>query len=163
MLLPSTRGDVEAMRENLHFSARQYQSSEIVFTDLSTEEGRGTLFSEAMNAKIELLILYNLSTLATVDDENAASEFNDVIKFILKLKQEVIACVLVHHSNKAGESYRGSSKLATTFEVILRLEESSLKATDKTDTTRFRLSWDKFRGRKEEGAGVPLDFALEQV
>ena len=163
MLLPSAGGDIEAIRKNLHFQARQHQPYGSIFTDLSTESGRETLLYQTKKAGVELLILDNLSTLATVEDENAASQFNDVVKFLLRMKQEGIACVLVHHSNKTGASYRGSSKLATTFEVIVRLEEVNLKSTDQTDTTRFRLSWDKFRGKKEEGAGVPLDFALEQV
>ena len=163
MLIPSAGGSLENIDRNLHIEARQHQPSSSVFVDLSTEEGRETLLYRIKNAGVELLILDNLSTLATVDDENSASEFNDVVKFLLRMKQEGIACVLVHHSNKAGGSYRGSSKLATTFEVILRLEEATLKATDQTDTTRFRLSWEKYRGRKEKGAGVPLDFALEEV
>lgn len=161
MLLPAAEGDPEAIRENLHVSARQFQHNGAIFTDLSDESSRETLIYKAKKGKVDLLILDNLSTLATVDDENAAGEFNDTVKFLLRLKQEGIACILVHHSNKTGESYRGSSKIATTFEVIMRLEESSLKATDQPGTTRFRLSWNKFRGRKEGGAGVPLDFALE--
>ena len=32
-----------------------------------------------------------------------------------------MACVVVHHSSKNGASYRGSSNLATTFEIILGL------------------------------------------
>ena len=162
-LLPSAGGDFEAACRNLHIEARQHQPAGRVFVDLTDERSREALLYQAKMGGVELLILDNLSTLATVDDENSASEFNDVVKFLLRMKQEGIACVLVHHSNKAGGSYRGSSKLATTFEVILRLEEGELKATDQTDTTRFRLSWEKFRGRKEEGAGVPLDFALEEV
>lgn len=163
MLLPATGGDLEAVRRNLHFQARQHQRGDSIFTDLSDERSRETLLYQSRRGNIELLILDNLSTLATVDDENAAGEFNDTVKFLLRMKQEGIACVLVHHSNKTGESYRGSSKIATTFEVILRMEDDALKATDRPDTTRFRLSWNKFRGRKEDGTGVPLDFALEQA
>ena len=162
-LFPATGGDREAVTNNLHLSARQYQDAGKVFVDLTDESSRNDLLGRIKEAGVELLILDNLSTLATVEDENAASQFNDVIEFLLRAKNEGVACVLVHHSNKTGASYRGSSKLATTFEVILRLEEANLKATDQTDTTRFRLSWDKFRGEKKGGVGVPLDFALERV
>ena len=105
----------------------------------------------------------NLSTLTSFNDENSASDFNDIVKFLLRLKQEGIACLLVHHSNKGGESYRGSSKIATTFEAIIQLKEVDLKSTDIDGTTRFCLSWTKYRGKREGGAGIPLAFALASV
>lgn len=153
--------DLEAVQRNLFFEARQYQHAGTIFTDLSDGRSRETLIDKIKRGGVELVILDNLSTLATVDDENAAGDFNDTIKFLLRLKQEGVACLLVHHSNKTGESYRGSSKIATTFEVIMRLGEVSRKATDSPNTTRFRLTWDKFRGERDEGTGVPLDVALQ--
>ena len=161
MLLPAAGLDLDAARQNLFFEARQYQHAGTIFTDLSDGRSRETLIHKIKRAGVELVVLDNLSTLATVDDENSAGDFNDTIKFLLRLKQEGVACLLVHHSNKGGESYRGSSKIATTFEVIMRLEEVARKATDRPDTTRFRLTWDKFRGKRDEGTGVPLDVALE--
>lgn len=161
MLLPAAGGYLEALRENLHFEARQYQPAGTIFTDLSSEASRETLLYKIKKARAELVILDNLSTLAAVDDENSAGDFNDTVKFLLRLKQEGVACLLIHHSNKSGESYRGSSKIATTFEAIMRLEAVDRKASDRPETTRFRLTWDKFRGKRDEKSGVPLDIALE--
>ena len=163
LLMPSVGGDAEKMEKNLHILARQEQGGGRIFPDLSDEKGRETLLFLAKRGGAELIILDNLSTLTSFNDENAASDFNDIVKFLLRLKQEGIACLLVHHSNKCGESYRGSSKIATTFEAIIQLKEVDLKSTDIDGTTRFRLSWTKYRGKREGGTGMVLDFALAPV
>lgn len=45
-----------------------------------------------------------------------------MLKLKLKLKQAGIAAILVHHSNKSEDNYRGSTAIAATFEVISGLE-----------------------------------------
>jgi len=134
--------------KNLSILARQYQGHDAVFPDLAHEEGRNEILRMIRAMRVELVILDNLSTLATIADENAASEFNDVTKFLLSLKQSGVACLLVHHSGKSGTTYRGSSKLATTFEVIAGLRK--LEGSQATHGTAFELVWDKFRGKAEE-------------
>ena len=161
-LMPSVGGDAEKLEKNFHFEARQKQPGGVIFTDLSDPLSRETLIYRATEARAELIILDNLSTLATLKDENSASEFTDIIKFILRLKQEGIACLLVHHSNKGGETYRGSSNLVAPFEVVIGLVGMDLKATDRPGVTRFRLSWPKYRAEKDADTGRTLDFAFEQ-
>jgi RecA-family ATPase len=100
---------------NLSFAARQGQNCEVEFYDLAKEPTRDALLEYAVKNRFALVVLDNLSTLATIEDENAASAFNDTVRFLLSLKQAGIACVLVHHSGKNASSYRGSSKIATTF------------------------------------------------
>lgn len=75
----------------------------------------------AQRGGAELVLLDNFSTLCEVMDENDAAAMTPTLGFLLRFKQARIACVLVHHSNKGGETFRGSSKLATTFEVIIGL------------------------------------------
>ena len=67
------------------------------------------------------MILDNFSTLGEVEDENAASSFNAIQQFLLQLKVQGVATMLVHHAGKSGD-FRGSSKLAATFETIIKLE-----------------------------------------
>lgn len=155
--------DLEAAGENLRIMARHYQDPGVSFPDLAEEGGRRTLLDISRKlfsgrTPADLVILDNLSTLATIKDENDAAEFNDVIRFLMDMKQAGVACVLVHHSKKGGSDYRGSSKLATTFEVILGLKKTdTLKAAM---GTAFAISWDKYRGRRDEtirGREVWLD------
>ncbi len=122
-LQPCAGGNCEAIAANLHIMNRQYQPGGVAYVDLAEEASREALVRHVKKHEIDLVILDNLSTLATIDGENSASAFNDTVAFLLRLKQEGIACLLVHHSGKSGESYRGSSKIATTFEVIIKLEK----------------------------------------
>jgi hypothetical protein len=72
----------------------------------------------------DLVILDNFSTLGEVEDENAASSFNAIQQFLLQLKVQGVATMLIHHAGKSGEDFRGSSKLAATFETIVKLSAS---------------------------------------
>ena len=149
MLMSTVEGiDPETVARNITILARQYQDPEAEFPDLAEDEGRNAIFGRAMRGAFDLVILDNFSTLATVEDENAASAFDPVIKFLLKMKQAGIATILVHHSNKTGKEFRGSSKLSTTFEVIMGL----LKITsgEHRHGAAFDLEWTKF----SQGAGM---------
>jgi hypothetical protein len=94
------------------------------------------------------VILDNFSTLAEVDDENAASAMSPVLSFLLRMKAAGIATILVHHSGKSGESYRESSKLEATFEAVAGLKHPKDAAV--RHGTAFDLSFGKFRGKRGE-------------
>lgn len=145
MLAPAVEGmDHEAAGANLAILARQDQARGAAFPDLATPEGQDAVIHEAHRHGADLVILDNFSTLAEVQDENEAGAMNPVLSFLLRLKQERIACILVHHSGKTGASYRGSSKLATTFEVILGLRPPEAEGAAKS--AAFTTEWTKFRG-----------------
>jgi hypothetical protein len=86
--------------------------------------------------ELDLVVLDNFSTLGEVEDENAASSFSTRIQqFLLQLKVQGVATILVHHAKKnsgenrkggerTGNNFRGSSKLAATFETIIELERN---------------------------------------
>ena len=92
--------------------------------------------------EIDLVILDNFSTLGEVEDENAASSFNAIQQFLLQLKVQGVATMLVHHAGKSGD-FRGSSKLAATFETIIKLER--LGTSVEHGAAAFRVRWDKVR------------------
>lgn len=149
MLLPTIEGcDAEAARGNLCFLARQAQHMDAEFPDLATPEGQADVLKRATAGGYELLVLDNFSTLAECEDENAAGAFNGIVKFLMRAKQAGLACVLIHHSNKNGTDYRGSSKLATTFEVLIGLSRST-KASIPRDALGFDLAWAKYRHKRD--------------
>jgi AAA domain len=133
-----------AANANLRLFARQDQKDGSLFPLISTEAGMA--FYEDRARHVDLMIFDNFSTLGEVEDENSASEFNAVTEFLLRLKARGVATMLVHHANKAGDNFRGSSKLAATFETIVKLEkpESDTGAGD-IDDARFRVAWQKVR------------------
>lgn len=138
--------DNELIRQNLHIFARQFQDASVTFPNLATPEGQAELEKQAVG--FDLVILDNLSTLANVEDENASKAFQPIVGFLMRQKQLGQACILIHHSGKRAATYRGSSMLATTFEVIIGLEKlSGLKAAH---GTAFQIKWDKLRAKPDE-------------
>lgn len=149
MLLPSIEGcDPEEAHRNLHFLVRQAQHLDSRFSDLTTEAGQEETLRRALDGGFDLLILDNFSTLVECDDENAASSFNGVVRFLMKAKQARLGCILIHHSSKSGGTYRGSSKLATTFEVLLNLTPSGKVLP--AGALGINLAWDKYRHKRDD-------------
>jgi hypothetical protein len=137
--------DVEAAGKNLRVLSRQHQGDDANrFPDLASPEGQDVILATARNCGAALVILDNFSTLAEVADENDAAAMSPVLRFLLRLKAAGIACILVHHSGKSGESFRGSSKLATTFEAIIGLK--ALDGHPAHSGAAFELTWGKYRG-----------------
>lgn len=68
-----------------------------------------------------LIILDNLSTLASVGEENAAETWDPVLDTLQEMRRAGSAVLVVHHSNKSGLSFRGSSKIAVLFDSIINL------------------------------------------
>jgi KaiC/GvpD/RAD55 family RecA-like ATPase len=154
MLAKTVEGcDLEAASRNLKIICRQHQHGSVRFPDLAESEaddaahtaGQDVILAAAKAAKAELLIADNLTTLAGIDDENSASAMAPVLRFLLRVKQSGLACVLVHHSDKGGKNFRGSSALATTFECIIGLHR--LEGHSPGAGAGFELTWDKYRGR----------------
>lgn len=145
--------DREAAARNLHIMARTLQRAEARFPDLGEREvaqgkreaGQDVVFKKAQEVGAALVVLDNFACLAEVQDENEASSMTPTLAFLLRLKQARIGCILVHHSGKTGENYRGSSKLATTFEVILGLRPLA-EGGVAGGGAAFALAWTKFRG-----------------
>jgi hypothetical protein len=157
-LLPAVKGNTEAAQQNLSILSRQAQAADAKFPDLSQDDGQTCLLHQTKG--FDLLVLDNLSTLASIYDENSAGNFNDIVKFLLQVKQSKTACLLVHHSNKSGANYRGSTKLATTFEVIIGLEAKQETRPDRHSVTKFILSWDKYRGKRDKTTATPQELTI---
>ncbi|OOY27920.1 hypothetical protein BMI90_08430 [Thioclava sp. L04-15] len=129
---------------NLQIIARQAQEVGTEFYDITEEETQKDLLRRAKAKNVELIILDNFTTLSdALQDENASSEFKRVQDFFLQMKRAGIATILVHHANKNGRDMRGSTALATTFEVILGLQRPKVAAPGEAC---FQTVFTKFRG-----------------
>ena len=144
-LLPSVEGcDAALAGANLRILARQDQDPDADFPDLATDGGQRRTIKRVRDGKYAVVILDNFSTLASCYDENDAAAFNDIVKFLMRLKQAGIGCIMVHHANKGGQGYRGSTKLATTFEAIFGMKRGQ-RDTPGTSLA-FEIAWEKYRG-----------------
>lgn len=147
--------DEGALNKNLLILARHGQPDGVVFPDIVDEEGREALLELVEEHSPCLVILDNLSTLAEIRDENDAASFAPVLKILWELRQRGCAVLLVHHTGKQEGRFRGSSKLAATFESILQL---AINGDLLTGDTGFTIKVDKFRGGKPpESTKVRLD------
>lgn len=140
--------------QNLQFLARQHQDPEATFPSITEPAGTKFFLERITGGGLDLVVLDNFSTLGEVEDENAASSFNAIQEFLLQLKVQGVATILVHHAKKnggdnrkggerTGNNFRGSSKLAATFETIIELERIRPQAA--YDGAAFRVRWDKVR------------------
>lgn len=152
--------DREQAGHNLHFMARHQQDDILAdFVDLADADSRRNLLARIQRERIDLVILDNLSTLAAFEDENAASSFNGPVDFLQRLKSIGTACILVHHTNKGGEEFRGSSRIATTFETLALLKAAAVPpfiddgqeddGESDSSASAFTLEWRKYRGRRD--------------
>ena len=156
--------DKAAANQNLRFLARQHQDAGVEFPSITEGAGQAFILEQAKQQNVDLVVLDNFSTLGDVEDENAASSFNAIQQFMLQLKVQGIATMLVHHTGKAEDNFRGSSKLAATFETIIQLERPQLTSKKPGSNSerraistthgeaKFRVRWDKVRA----GSRVPL-------
>lgn len=156
LLVPSVGGvDTKALDKNLTILARHHQPDGATFPDLVEEAGREALLDIVRKLKPALVILDNLSTLAEIKDENDAASFTPILKMLWELRRLDCAVMLVHHTGKQEGKYRGSSKLAATFESIIQLGvNNDLLQGD----TGFTIRIDKFRGGQPP---KPLKVKLE--
>jgi KaiC/GvpD/RAD55 family RecA-like ATPase len=143
MLLEATPGiDREAAERNLCILSRQFQNPEVRFPSITTPAGMHFYRERIERGKVDLVVLDNFSTLGEVEDENAAASFNSIQEFLLHLKTQNVATILIHHAGKSGD-FRGSSKLAVTFDTIIQLEGQREKGA--YNSAAFRVRWDKVR------------------
>jgi hypothetical protein len=109
----------------------------------------------------ELVVLDNLSTLATVDDNNAAEAWDPFLKLLQRLRGEGVAVLVVHHANKHGDTYHGSSKIPIMFDALVRLQTD--KRNSFSEGAMFILDFTKTRMLTDDaGKSFRVTFANGQ-
>lgn len=133
--------------KNLILSNRELSSSP--FPDLGKKEHKDLILKQIIDTKCEVVIFDNFSTLALdIEDENASSSFNTTLELIQELKVKGILPILIHHSNKTGNSYRGTTKIEAIFSNIISLEKSN--NVDLSNGAGFRVKFTKNRNEFSE-------------
>jgi RecA-family ATPase len=159
LLADSVEGiDREAALDNIQIHPRTLQEPHTKFYDLGDHATQQALISHIQENSIDLLILDNVTTLTdTMGDENSVEHTKPVLKFLMDLKRINVAVLLVHHSSKGGNNYRGSTAFATTFEVIIGLTKPEGAPMGQTS---FKLEFTKFRAKGDQSL-APRVFTLD--
>jgi RecA-family ATPase len=109
--------------------------------DLATREGQ-ELLNKAITDDIDLVILDNLSCLASSIKENDASEWAPLQTWALQLRRKGKSVLLIHHSGKGGLQ-RGTSKREDVLDTVIALTRP--KDYESTQGARFIVTYEKAR------------------
>lgn len=77
---------------------------------------------ELVNERPELIIIDNLSSMSAGVDENGNSEMENLLRWLLKLRSQGYAVMLVHHAGKNGDQ-RGGSRREDFLDTSIKLNE----------------------------------------
>jgi AAA domain len=91
--------------------------------------------------KIKLLILDNLSCLASGVKENDADEWEKLLNWLLDLRRRRIAVVIVHHAGTSGRM-RGTTKREDSAAWVIKVTENN-KNEPSESIARFETSFEK--------------------
>lgn len=86
--------------------------------DLTTEADQESIFKAVKVQQSKVVVLDNLSTLAT--NGHTEGQFEKIFGFICKLKADGIIVLLVHHENREG-GFKGSGKIELVADQSLHL------------------------------------------
>src|SRR5207244_7012303 len=91
--------------------------------NITNPEVQQAIMQRCVNSGTKVLVLDNLSTLASGMKENDADSWELVNNWLLDLGRRRIAVVIVHHAGRSGEM-RGTSKREDSVFWIIALDDS---------------------------------------
>jgi hypothetical protein len=113
-----------------------------------------------VNTGVKVLILDNLSTLASGMRENEADSWELVNNWLLDLRRRKVAVIIVHHAGRSGEM-RGTSKREDNVFWIIALDDAR-RHTDDRRGARFVSRFTKpSRNTQEEVSAYRWHFVTE--
>lgn len=123
--------------------------------DLVNLKGQASLI-RSWDKTPELLVLDNLSSLIGVRSNNP-DRWGEVQHWLMTLRRNGIAVLLLHHANKEGEQ-RGTSQREDALDVIVSMQRPSDYTPQQG--ARFELHFEKARGLRGD-AVEPIEVRLE--
>jgi putative DNA primase/helicase len=124
---------------------------------LATAEGQRVI-ERKLDATIQLLVLDSISTLCQAGEasENDAASWDAIQAWLLKLRRQGLAVLLVHHGGKDGKQ-RGTSKREDVLDQVLLLQHPADYRP--SEGARFEVHLEKGRQVKGELAS-PFEATL---
>jgi putative DNA primase/helicase len=124
--------------------------------NLSTEDGQQAL--APLLEGVDLLILDNLSTLCTATSESASDAWVPIQNWLLKLRRQGIAVLLVHHAGTNGRQ-RGTSRREDALDTVIALRRPEDYSPEQG--ARFEIHFEKLRNRVEGDGAIPFEARVE--
>jgi hypothetical protein len=117
-------GEVEFLNHAILFDRTE---KVLNITELAVQEA---ILSRCIRDNIRLVILDNLSTLASGIKENDSFEWERLHNWLLQFRRHKIAVILIHHAGRSGE-VRGTSKREDAAFWVIALDDAKKQADDK--------------------------------
>ena len=123
---------------------------------IGSEEGQQAL--DPLLRDVDLVIFDNLSTLCTNGSESASDAWVPMQNWLLKLRRQGIAVLLVHHAGTNGRQ-RGTSRREDALDTVIALRRPEDYAPEQG--ARFEVHFEKLRNRVDGDAAAPFEAKLK--
>jgi putative DNA primase/helicase len=125
---------------------------------IGSEEGQSAI--DPLMRGVDLVIFDNLSTLCTNGSESASDAWVPMQNWLLRLRRQGIAVLLVHHAGTNGRQ-RGTSRREDALDTVIALRQSEDYSPEQG--ARFEVRFEKLRNRVDGQAVVPFEAKLESI
>jgi putative DNA primase/helicase len=125
---------------------------------IGSEEGQWAI--DRLLGGVDLVIFDNLSTLCTNGSESASDAWVPMQNWLLKLRRQGIAVLLIHHAGTNGRQ-RGTSRREDALDTVMALRRPEDYAPEQG--ARFEVHFEKLRNRVDGDAAVPFEAKLEAI
>jgi putative DNA primase/helicase len=126
--------------------------------NLSSGDGQRSL--DPLLKDVDLVILDNLSTLASTTSESASDAWVPIQNWLLKLRRRGVSVLLVHHAGTNGRQ-RGTSRREDALDTVIALRRPEDYSPDQG--ARFEIHFEKLRNRVDGVGAIPFEARVENV
>ena len=123
---------------------------------IGSEEGHKAI--DPLLSGVDLVIFDNLSTLCTNGSESASDAWVPMQNWLLKLRRQGIAVLLVHHAGTNGRQ-RGTSRREDALDTVIALRRPEDYSPEQG--ARFEVHFEKLRNRVDSAGAIPLEVSIE--
>jgi AAA domain/DnaB-like helicase N terminal domain len=117
-------GEVEYLNHSILFDRTEQ------VLNITESEVQEAILQKCIRDNVKLVIIDNLSTLASGIKENDSYEWERLQNWLLQFRRHKIAVILIHHSGRSGE-IRGTSKREDAAFWIIALDDAKKNSDDK--------------------------------
>src|ERR1700737_4075271 len=110
--------------------------------------------------EIRFLNLDNLSTLCANVSESASDSWVSIQTWLLKLRRQGIAVLLVHHARTNGRQ-RGTSRREDALDTVIALRRTDDYSPEQG--ARFEIHFEKLRNRVDSAGSIPFEVGIETI
>jgi hypothetical protein len=154
--LQASNGNLEFLNHEILFE----RTGKVL--NIANPEVQQAIAARCVDTRSKVLVLDNLSTLASGMKENEADSWELVNNWLLDLRRRKIAVVIVHHAGRSGEM-RGTSKREDNVFWIIALDDAKNNNDDKRGARFISRFTKPSRNTQEEVPTYEWHFVTDEA